>query len=43
LIEAGKIDAAQMVTDRFPLSQFEEAFKVAAAGNGGKVVLYPGK
>ncbi|MGI6037211.1 MAG: L-threonine 3-dehydrogenase [Limnochordia bacterium] len=43
LVESGRIDPEKLITDRFPMSQFEEAFAAAAAGKGGKVILYPGQ
>jgi hypothetical protein len=35
------VDVASLVTARYPLAQVGEAFKVAAARNGLKVVVEP--
>lgn len=41
LISSGRVDVKPMITHRFKMSEFEEAFELAAAGKTGKVVLYP--
>ena len=41
LISSGRVDVMPMITHRFKMSEFEEAFELAAAGKTGKVVLYP--
>ena len=41
LIESGRIDAARMVTHRFPLASVKEALDVAAGGAGIKVAVLP--
>jgi threonine 3-dehydrogenase len=33
------LDISPIITDRFPASRWEEAFAVARAGNGGKVII----
>jgi threonine 3-dehydrogenase len=35
------LDLTPIVTHRFPLSRYEEAFELLASGHGGKVVLSP--
>jgi len=37
--EQGKIDLAPIITHRFPLGRWEEAFATSAEGRGGKVLL----
>jgi L-iditol 2-dehydrogenase len=41
LVEKGLIDIRSLVTHRFPLDRFEEAFKVASNREGLKVVINP--
>jgi threonine 3-dehydrogenase len=41
LLETDKFDPARVITHRFPLAEFEEAFKLAVSGEAGKIVLYP--
>ncbi len=41
LVQHGLIDAASIVTHRFPLERVDEAFAVAAARGGLKVVVEP--
>jgi threonine 3-dehydrogenase len=38
LVDSG-LDVSQVITHRFPHSEFEEAFQVAASGESGKVLL----
>jgi L-iditol 2-dehydrogenase len=42
LIETGRIRLDGLVTHRFPLSRSTEAFEVAAAREGLKVMVQPG-
>lgn len=42
LLSAGMVDVGPVITHRFPLERFEEAFEVAASGRSGKVILLPG-
>ena len=42
LIEAGRIRLDGLVSHRFPLDRSTEAFEVAAARSGLKVVIEPG-
>lgn len=39
ILVSGKIDLAQIITHRFPLSEFEEAMKVMKSGMCGKILL----
>lgn len=38
MVQTG-LDVSEVITDRFPASQWEEAFAVARRGNSGKVVI----
>jgi hypothetical protein len=31
-----------VITHRFPLERFEEAFETAASGHAAKVIMFPG-
>ncbi|MGQ0669421.1 MAG: L-threonine 3-dehydrogenase [Actinomycetota bacterium] len=42
LLSTGRVDVSPVITHRFPLDRFEEAFEVAASGRSGKVILLPG-
>jgi threonine 3-dehydrogenase len=39
LLSTGRVDVAPVITHRFELEKFEEAFAVAASGDSGKVIL----
>jgi threonine 3-dehydrogenase len=41
LLATGMVDVAPVITHRFPLSAFEEAFEVMSSGRSGKVILLP--
>ena len=41
LVEHGKVDVRSLVTHRFPLDAFEEAFRIAEAREGIKVIINP--
>jgi threonine 3-dehydrogenase len=41
LLATGMVDAAPVITHRFPLERFEEAFEITASGRSGKVILLP--
>ena len=41
LLSTGRVDVAPVITHRFPLEQFEEAFATTASGRSGKVILLP--
>ena len=42
LLSTGRVDVAPVITHRFPLEKFEEAFATTASGHSGKVILLPG-
>ncbi len=41
LLKAGVVDLSPVVTHRFALDEFEQAFAVMASGQSGKVVMFP--
>jgi threonine 3-dehydrogenase len=41
LLRSGAVDLSPVVTHRFPLDKFADAFELMASGNCGKVLLYP--
>jgi len=41
LLATGMVDVTPVITHRFPLKHFEEAFDVMASGRSGKVILLP--
>ena len=41
LLATGMVDVAPVITHRFPLDRFEEAFQTIASGRSGKVILLP--
>ncbi len=41
LLATGMVDVTPVITHRFRLEQFEEAFEVMASGRSGKVILVP--
>ena len=43
LVAEKKVDVGKIITHRFPMSQFEEAFKILFAGSGCKIILDPTK
>jgi threonine 3-dehydrogenase len=43
LLSTGRVDVTPVITHRFPLEKFEEAFAITASGNSGKVILLPGE
>jgi threonine 3-dehydrogenase len=42
LLSTGRVDVGPVITHRFPLTSFEEAFATTASGSSGKVILLPG-
>jgi threonine 3-dehydrogenase len=42
LLATGMVDPGPVITHRFPLERFDEAFDVAASGRAGKVIMLPG-
>ncbi len=43
LLSTGRVDVAPVITHRFPLEKFGEAFETTASGRSGKVILLPGE
>ncbi len=41
LLSSGRLDLSPLLTHRFPLERFDEAFALMQSGNCGKVVLLP--
>ena len=41
LLASGMVDPAPVITHRFGLEEFEEAFDVLASGRSGKIILLP--
>ncbi len=41
LLSTGRVDVSPVITHRFPLERFEEAFATTASGRSGKVILLP--
>jgi threonine 3-dehydrogenase len=41
LLATGMVDVSPVITHRFPLEQYREAFEVAGSGRSGKVILLP--
>ncbi len=41
LLSTGRVDVSPVITHRFPLERFDEAFEEAASGRAGKVLLFP--
>ncbi len=42
LLSTGRVDVSPVITHRFPLTAYEDAFATTAAGDAGKVILLPG-
>jgi threonine 3-dehydrogenase len=40
-LKSGKIDLGRLITHRFPLREFREAFDLMKSGQSGKVVMHP--
>jgi threonine 3-dehydrogenase len=41
LLSTGRVDISPVITHRFPLERFEEAFATAASGHAAKVIMLP--
>ncbi|MBI3649108.1 MAG: L-threonine 3-dehydrogenase [Actinobacteria bacterium] len=41
LLSTGRVDVTPVITHRFPLERYEEAFATTASGRSGKVILLP--
>jgi threonine 3-dehydrogenase len=42
LLSTGRVDVSPVITHRFPLEKYEEAFETMASGRSGKVIMLPG-
>jgi threonine 3-dehydrogenase len=42
LLSTGRVDVTPVITHRFPLGRYEEAFDTMVSGSSGKVILSPG-
>ena len=42
LLSTGRVDVSPVITDRFALDRFADAFARTASGTSGKVILFPG-
>ena len=42
LLSTGRVDVSPVITHRFPIDRFEEAFEIAASGHAAKVIVFPG-
>jgi threonine 3-dehydrogenase len=41
LLSGGKVDLSPIVTHKFRLEEFDQAFGTMASGNSGKVMMIP--
>jgi threonine 3-dehydrogenase len=41
LLSTGRVDVTPVITHRFGLEQFDEAFRTTASGSAGKVIMFP--
>jgi len=42
LLSTGRVDISPVITHRFPMDRYEEAFETAASGHAAKVIVFPG-
>lgn len=42
LLSTGRVDVGPVITHRFGLEQFDEAFRTTASRSAGKVIMFPG-
>jgi threonine 3-dehydrogenase len=42
LLSTGRVDVTPVITDRFTLDRFEEAFETMASGHAAKIIVVPG-
>ena len=43
LLSTGRVNVAPVITHRFSLEEFDEAFATTASGHSGKVIILPGE
>jgi threonine 3-dehydrogenase len=41
LLSTGRVDISPVITHRFPLDRYREAFETAASGHAAKVIVFP--
>lgn len=41
LLSSRRFDPTQVITHRFPLSEYAKAIELAGSGNAGKILLLP--
>jgi threonine 3-dehydrogenase len=41
LLSTGRVDISPVITHRFPLDRYSEAFETAASGHAAKVIVFP--
>jgi threonine 3-dehydrogenase len=41
LLSTGRVDISPVITHRFPLDRYEEAFETAGSGHAAKVIMFP--
>jgi threonine 3-dehydrogenase len=41
LLSTGRVDVSPVITHRFPLERFDEAFETARSGHAAKVIMFP--
>ena len=41
LLSTGRVDVTPVITDRFTLDRFEEAFATMASGHAAKIIVVP--
>jgi threonine 3-dehydrogenase len=42
LLSTGRVDVSPVITHRYTLDRWQEAFDATASGTSGKVILVPG-
>jgi threonine 3-dehydrogenase len=42
LLSTGRVDVSPVITHRFPLERYEEAFETTRSGHAAKVIMFPG-
>jgi threonine 3-dehydrogenase len=43
LLSTGRVDVTPVITHRFPMERFEEAFETTASGRAAKVIMFPAR
>ncbi|MFB3739070.1 MAG: L-threonine 3-dehydrogenase [Candidatus Velamenicoccus archaeovorus] len=43
LLSTGRVDVGPVITHRFPMERFADAFETAASGHAAKVIMLPGR